>query len=412
MGEKKKVVILTTFYEAESGYSLINVTETQIRMLLDHQYQPVVLVQENFESPKADSLWHEGYIDLRPVVPKADDKNFDRKFYKVLEENLSDADVCIAHDIIFQDHYRKHDRVLREYAEERNGTDPSLLWLHWIHSRPNHKYKTPRGWIVYPNKSDLDNVKKCYGTYKVVANRASHAIDPLTIHPYDSLTKRLIQKSGLLDGDVRAIYPRGADPGKQTEKVIRLLAGVKKLGLRPKLLVIDWQSQGDRFQRYMDKMRDLAGSLDLDSDVTFSSRLDDACSQGVPRNVVMELFDFTNVYIHASESETYCLVAHEAFLKGNLVCLNFDWEPMKELFGNNAIYFDFGSVTNKREYWKHLPDGKKIKDKQAFWDDEARRLVGELRKNNRAVWAKSIAQREWTPQALWYSFEKLLHMEV
>ena len=43
---RRLVGILTCFYEAESGYSLIAVTENHIRMLLDHGYNPTVLVQE------------------------------------------------------------------------------------------------------------------------------------------------------------------------------------------------------------------------------------------------------------------------------------------------------------------------------------------------------------------------------
>ena len=46
----KKVAILTTFYEADSGYSLIAVVETQIKMLIDNGYDPVVIVQENFKT--------------------------------------------------------------------------------------------------------------------------------------------------------------------------------------------------------------------------------------------------------------------------------------------------------------------------------------------------------------------------
>lgn len=66
----KKVAILTTFFESESGYSLIGVTETQIKMLLDHGYDPVVMVQTDWHEPEnPSSLWRSEIVDLRPVVP-------------------------------------------------------------------------------------------------------------------------------------------------------------------------------------------------------------------------------------------------------------------------------------------------------------------------------------------------------
>ncbi|MHC4073808.1 MAG: hypothetical protein ACYTGS_17545, partial [Planctomycetota bacterium] len=66
----KNVATLTTFYEAESGYSLIRVAETQIRMLLDHGYDPIVLVREDFKTPDDPAtLWRRETIDLRPILP-------------------------------------------------------------------------------------------------------------------------------------------------------------------------------------------------------------------------------------------------------------------------------------------------------------------------------------------------------
>ena len=397
----KSIGIFTTFYEVESGYSLVTVVENQIKMLLDNGYNPIVLVDERFQSPKnQNTIWKPEIIDLRPVIPALEDNQLEDKLYEVLKNNLTEIDVCLTHDIIFQHFYTKHDKVLRDYADTRDN----LLWLHWIHSRPTRNYDNPPGYIIYPNDSDKAQVIRCYNLsgqeYKVIANRSSHSIDPLEIWPYDQLTKDLIKKTDLINSDVAAIYPRGGDPGKQTEKIIYLMAGIKEAGYTPKLLVIDWQSQGDKFQQYMNKMENLATKLDLEDNVFFSSRLDNRCSQGIPRKNVMELFNLTNVYIHSSNAETYGLVPHEAMLRGNLICLNSDWQPMRENFRDNAIYFDFGSVISNRKYEPN---------ELIFWKYEAKRLLGELR-NNRALWGKTIAQKEWTPQTTWRDFERLLYL--
>lgn len=415
----KKVGLFTTFYEAESGYSLIGVCETQIRAFLDHGYDPVVLVREDFKQPEAPTTWSPEMIDLRAVTPHmqltsgvADD--FEERVEKIvaaLEENLGDVDVCITHDIILQTTDKECNVAMRRYA----GTRPDLLWLHWIHSCPspggpreypeNCRHTPPPGYIIYPNDSDKGLVCATYGLggreWKVKVSRTGHAIDPLLIWHYDKLTRDLAEKADLLNGDVVVIYPARLDKGKQPEKIIRMMAGVKKLGYEPRFLIIDWQSAGRRFQKYIDELLALAESLGVGSEVNFTSRLDDRCSQGVPRHVVIELMDLSNVYIHPSRVETYSLVVHEAVLRGRLLILNHDFPVMRELYGDLAIYMDFSSDRVSRQYEP---------DEQSFWNDEAIRLLAEL-KQNRSLLAQTEARRKWSPQALWKEFEPLLYLQ-
>lgn len=405
----RRIAIFSTFYEAVSGYSLIAVAENQIRMLMDGGYNPVVLVQENFQVPDPPSVWRPEVVDLRPVIPfmhlhageKEDWEERVDNIYTVLVQNLSDVDVCITHDIAFQPIYKEHlEAVIRHSINH-----PDFLWLHSIHSCPMGRRTTPPGYIIYPNDTDKSLVIRAYDLqgqeHRVIPNRASHSIDPLLLWPYDSMTKSLAQKSDLMGGEVVAVYPARLDRGKQPEKIIRLMAGVKKAGYKPRLLVIDWQSMGDRFQQYINELENLAQELGIGDEVNFTSRLDDRANNGVPRQIVMELMDLSNVYIHPSRIETYSLVVHEACLRGNLLILNFDLPVMRELFGDNAVYMDFGSDRSNRTY---------NPDEQTFWDGEAKRMVAELRQN-RALWARAVARRDWTPQALWREFEPLLYLE-
>ena len=413
----KKVALFTTFFEVESGYSLVSVAETQLRMLLDNGYEPVVLVQENFQEPDPPSLWRKETLDIRPVVPfmHLDDgvsDHFEERVATIkdaLAEALADVDVCITHDIILQQFYKEHNVAMRQYAESR----PGLLWLHWIHSCPTPgeadypescRYTPPPGYIIYPNAGDLSRVCQTYQLHgqewRAIANRSAHAIDPLSVWPYDKLTKDIVTKTDLLGGEVVAVYPVRLDRGKQPEKIIRLMAGVKHLDYEPRLLIVDWQSQGDRFQKYINELGALAYELGLLGKVHFTSRTDDRCSQGVPRRVVMELMDLSNVYVHPSRIETYSLTVHEAMLRGCLCVLNHDLPVMRELWGSNAIYMDFESDRTNRTYEP---------SEQAFWNDEAVRLLAELHQN-RAVRAKVMARRAWSPAAMWKLFVPLLHL--
>lgn len=415
----KRVALLTTFFEAESGYSLIGVAETQINALLAHDYDPIVLVQEDFTSPETESIWRPEAVDMRPVIPfmhlnSGIAKDFEERVTGVeaaLQEGLADAEVCITHDIVLQNWYKEHNVAVRRYAKTR----PDLLWLHWIHSCPspadvdsypeNCRYTPPPGYIVYPNAFDQSRVCQTYHVdgqeWRVKVSRSGHAIDPLVLWPYDKLTCDLVEKAELLSGEVVAVHPARLDRGKQVEKIVYLMAGVQKAGYEPRLLVIDWQSTGERFQKYIDELLELAHELGLAGKVNFTSRLDDRCSQGVPRRTVTELMDLSNVYIHPSGVETYSLVVHEAALRGCLLVLNHDFPPMRELFGEAAIYMDFGSDRVSRTYQP---------DERTFWNDEALRLLAELR-GNRALMAKVKARREWSPEALWKEFEPLLYLQ-
>lgn len=390
----KKVAILTTFFEADSGYSLIAVVENQIRLLLHHGYDPVVLVDERFKTE--NPFWRPYVFDLRPVLPATPTRTL---VGRILKEHLAGVDVCLTHDIVLLDQYQPYDLGMRWCAKFYND----LLWLHFLHSCPSGKRKTPPGYLIYPNATDKPRVCQVYGLggqeWRAIPNRASHTIDPLRVWNYDPLTEAIVSQFNLLDAEVSAVYPTRLDRGKQPEKILRLLAGVKKAGYSARLLIIDWQSAGEHFQQYIDELLETAQELGVD--VAFTSRLDNRCEQGVPRHVVTELMDLSNVYIHPSRAETYSLAVHEAILRGKLVCLNGDFPAMVELFGESAIYFDFGSDRVAREY----------RTEQDFWDDEAMRLIAEI-KQNRGLIAQTKARREWRPEAMWREFESLLYLKV
>lgn len=392
----KKVCVLTTLYEADSGYSVTSVIETQIKVLLAHHYEPIVLVRENFKSGR--SFWQPHNIDVRPVLPHNLDTERSRA---ILVGNLEDVNVCITHDIFLINDYANLGRAVMRYAETRQD----LVWLHWLNSVPTGRHDTPPGYLIYPNSHDLGRVCSVYGLagqeYRAKACRAAHAMDPLDVWQYSPLTRSLLSKFDLLAGEIAVVYPTRMNRSKQIDKAIRLLAGCQKAGYEVRLLVCDWQSGGREFQEYMNELADLAGSLGLAGKVAFTSRLDDSCNQGVPRQTVQELLDLSNVYIHPSSIETYSLNTHEAFLRGLLVIANFDFQPARELWGDKCIYFDFGSETVTRTY---------SPDEQTFWNDEAHRLITELRQN-RALWARTQARREWTPEKMWKEFEALLWLK-
>lgn len=427
-----RVAYFTTFYETKSGYSLITGATTQIEMMLAHGMVPRVLVSEGeyyeekggrprhkpFEEQPRPSVWNQETVDLRPVLPALkltaragpDFEEQVSKVYNALVENLADIDVVIAHDIVLQDWYLPYNIALRRYAQTRDD----LVWLHWLHSRPTPKaketyphacrYSTPPGYLIFPNERDLGTVYRTYvlegEEWRAKVSRSAHALDILKLWPYDELTVDIVKRFDFLAGDVRIVFPARVDKEKQHDKLVRLAAGLLRAECEPRLLFVDWQSSGKRFQEHKDRLMAMAEHLELGNRVAFTSRLNNKASVGVPRQVVMELFSLSNVFANPSQAETYGFNTHEAILWNNLLVLNFDQLAGIELFHGCGIYMDFSSQEVPRVYKP---------TEQAFWDDQAKRLAAELA-NNRVVVARNKALHEWNPDALWPDFERLLYL--
>jgi len=62
-----------------------------------------------------------------------------------------------------------------------------------------------------------------------------------------------------------------------------------------------------------------------------------------PRELIADIMQISTIYIHPSRSETYSLTTQEAALCGAILVLNFDFPPMRTLYGEEPIYAKFGS---------------------------------------------------------------------
>jgi len=189
----KNVAWFLSYYEVESGFSLVTVTETQIRMALQRGLHPRVLVQEGvprdkeqdgeivtsvepFQEVPPPSIWNRAAVDLRPVVPalhlsKGVHPEFTQRvqmYSAVMEEHLADIDVVVTHDLILQPDYKEANVAMRRYAQRH----PEITWLHWIHSRPAEtpsmkypdcaRFMMPPGYIIYPNSAEQGEVARTW----------------------------------------------------------------------------------------------------------------------------------------------------------------------------------------------------------------------------------------------------------
>jgi hypothetical protein len=373
--EKKKVVgIFTTFQESDTAYSLNNVTEDQIKMLVMHGYKPVVITAGDFKSRGAYDLAEIVRIAAVPCHNEVrKDESFDSDVTKIKEDVkkvIEDykIDVFLTHDIVYQPAALKHNIACRMLAEEF----PNIKWLHWIHSAtspfqlitlrqfftdeymnvlskpfPNSKY-------VFFNHYSIPRIARNFNVRKEDVAVVYHPIDMAEYFGWDEMTTKLVYEKDLLSADAICVYPIRLDRGKQVEDVIKTMAELRffKIDLRTsfdvRIVICDFHSSSndpndDKF-RYRQELKQLAKDLNLsDKELIFTSEFDPSLKVRCSRQMVRNLFLLSNVYIHPSVSESYSLTTQEATVCGNTVVLNADFPPMVDIYGDEPIYRQYSS---------------------------------------------------------------------
>lgn len=391
----KRVGIITSIYETSSGYSVTTVIENTIRMLIGNGYEPIVLVAKNFASD--DKLWHPSNLDVRAVMDTA---MTEQEVTDTITDNLGECSTIITHDIFLFDYLKRWQYGIMVHAD----VYPDVTWLHWIHSVPSTGNPPPPGYVVYPNHVDSGRVLRSFNLHtrenKLVTCSAAHSIDTVSALGYSDSARFVSEITGIIEADVSVVYPARMNVSKGHTKIVDLLAGVKRSGYEVCLVCCDWQSAGAEFQDSIHNILRHADSLGIGDRVFFTSTMREEWKNGVPRRLAMELMGLSNVYIHPSYVETYSITTHEAILHGLLVVANHDLPVAHEIFGDMAMYMDFGGGDVVRTYQP---------DDLTFWRDEAMRLVAALR-SNKALWSRTEIRRKRSPKNTWRDLECLLHL--
>ncbi|KKK69559.1 hypothetical protein LCGC14_2932840, partial [marine sediment metagenome] len=251
---KKKIGIMTSFYEWNHSYSLCSVVESQLVALVKNGYEAVLYVHDNF---KDDTLVPKG-VEIRKIVPRftlVDYSGFQEPTeqlqeeaetaYKAFKEHSQDIDVMIEHDMIFQGWFLPYCLAIHKLAQESK-----IKWYHWIHSVPsgftdakyphNMRFVLPENSkLVYLNNYHLVRAAETYQIFPKDVKVVYNALDPrlfLNLHP---LLHSLIDKYGLLEADFIQIYPLSTPrmvAGKGLNTVIDIMGKLKKQGRSVKLV--------------------------------------------------------------------------------------------------------------------------------------------------------------------------------
>lgn len=349
----KKVAILTNFFGYFQAYSLIIVVERQIKMLCDAGYAPKIIVMDGFK-PKGQFARPEVELCYAPSVgcsnewqPEDEQFNLDvKRVAESFEKHFADADVVITHDLFFQAATQRYDAAARIVAKKL----PKIRWLHWVHScipsrKPKEKF--PNSFIVYPNYYDIPRVARGFGVEETDVKVVPHPIDVCAFFDMDKKSEKIIKDNNILNADVIMTYPLRLDRGKQPEICIKIMAQLKKMGRSVKMIFVDFHSTGDEKNAYRKELQKTAADLALNKDeVIFTSEQDKSLEVESPRGIVKDFMCISNVFCLPSRSETFSLVAQEAMICGNFPILNFDFPPIRSIYGDKPLYRKFGSAIN------------------------------------------------------------------
>ena len=397
--EKKKIGLLTTFYEFSTAYSLCSVVEAQLKALVENGYDTVLFVHDNFND---DDKVPEG-VEIRKVIPRfllvdysahqepsPDLIDQAKEAYKALKEHCKDIDIMLQHDLIFQAWFLPYCMAIHKYAEES-----PIKWFHWIHSNPSTmpkdtkyphslRYKLPKNSkLVYLNNQYLVKVAESYNAYPKDVRIVYNPLDPqlfLGLHP---LICDMIKRYDILSSDFIQVYPVSTPrmmSGKQLGVIIEIMAKLKQMGKKVSIVVCNAHANDKREKQLIGETLAMASLKGITRNELIFTSLENEpdYEHGVPRNVISQLFQLSNLFIFPSTSENCSLILLEAMLSKNLLILNEDVPPMKEFAKENALYFKFASTENTVTY----------ENRDQYMGDVAKVIVSEF-STNRALKASN-----------------------
>ena len=276
-----------------------------------------------------------------------------------LMEFLKDIDVCITQDIAYKPSELKYQMAARAITDKL----PGIKWLHWINSATppvtlnslmgifTDEYLNlmrkpfPSSKYVFFNDISKEVIAKNFGVGVDKVRTVHHPSDLDEVYGVEEKKlSEFIEKRDIYSADAICVYPIRLDRGKQVQMVIRTMAMVKQLGMSVRCIIIDFHSTGGDKVTYRDELKNIGIDYGLNpKELSFTSEYCPEWNIQMEHKNVLALFRMSNVFFMPSVSESYSLITQEAALTKNVIVLNQDFPPFRDIFGDSAIFRKYSS---------------------------------------------------------------------
>lgn len=423
-----KVAILTMFNGLSSTYSIVNVVETHLQMLLQHGIGVKLIVSEGCQE---HDRWG-SYLDERIEWVKIKNEIQGRQivlhdyhdvnvplhntFYTEVDffatqfvEALQDVERCMMHDILYQGWHYVHNIAIRKAQTSL----PKVKFIAFTHSFPvqrplkiskemEGRYTAmPKTLFAYPSYSGIPALSK---QYKVAEGRCRviYNIVPMIELLCDDVQK-LHQQTNLLEPEILIVYAGRFSTGKKFEKVAAVAGSIKRVNEKTvKVICCDFPCMDTPSDEYKEAVRYVGEFYGLDhKDIVFTSEC--GYPNGFPREAVLDLFTLSNLYICPSFSETFGLTVIEAASRGNFIVVNKCVPALQEIGKLLGAYF---MEWDARQYGYDTKQQYHPSEKM-YYDEKGKEIVALMRESN-PLKAKTVARTQFTTEWVWENQFKLL----
>ena len=375
-----KIGIITTFQSFMPQYSLTGIVKDRAEMLTKYGHEVHLFVSERYHGEEFPAQ-----VILEKKIPfthladyhtlaqfngtdtnykprhgwdtPAQHQQIKNKTAAMLRETLADYDIVFTEDIVFQGWHLPFAVAIMEASKDL----PNVRWLHAIHSVPTAgsdfwsiSLYGKRHKLIYPNRIDSLRVAEQYRGVIDDVRVIPHIKDIRTLFDYSDDSREFIEWCpGVMQSEIVQIYPASVDrlEAKRLTEVIKIFGHLKRMGRSVCLVVATQWATGQKQLDIINGYKRIAteAGLNVGTEVVFTPDFKPTGKErkfgvGIPKHMIRELFQLSNVFIFPSREETFGLVLPEAVLCGSpVVVLNSSLDMMQEISGYNASFFEFGS---------------------------------------------------------------------
>lgn len=344
-----KIGILTHFASFQPSYAL-HVGWIERAKLLQHFGQDFDFLV-NLKVP--DGL----YPNQKNILPNIKtSKPFKERaefFRDLYLDVLKEYDAVFTADALYQ---TKGNFLAYNQAIKWASPHLKAKWYHWIHSAwtnppnplppypENLKYEFPdtgEHMVIYLNSYELDGVAKMFNTSRDNVACIYNPKDPRNFFDLSPLAKKIVAQLKFWEKDVVQIFPHCTTrmESKGIDPIIKVFSALKRKNRNVAIVFANANSRSsqEEIRNKKNEMHDIYGLVE-NEDFLFTSDWTENFKP-LPRKDVADLFKLSNLFVFGSWRETVGNVFQEAKVSGCQLVLNQNLQPMLEMGGPEAIYF-------------------------------------------------------------------------